>query len=645
MDKLLTDGLTNDMPMDFVDPQIAIDEKTEKLKTKCLLAIQNCKSGMEQLQNDRKAALSAYMRNKYGNEIKGRSQVVMSDVADTIEWIMPSLMRIFYGSQDVVTLSPQGREDELKATLMEEKINFDFQKGMNGFQILYDFFKDALMYKMGVVKWRWDKTTKINKRFFETMTEMDFQAISMNPDYTITQTNPSMTVPGTFNIAVDERIVTEKPMLENVPPEEFVFNPLDRSVRTASFIAHKKRVKIAELRKYGVTDTDVSAEIDAFGSDPLYLERFEDLGGLAFLTPNETDDEVWLYECYINDYTDNGEAIPKKLTVIGNKVISIEDNTYGRPPFCVCSPIRMPHRMVGLGIAELVLEIQQLHTALARYILDNIYFQNNGVKVVNPMRINMDDLMNNNVPGGNIRTLLDTSPADAIFPVPIAPMPPHTLQILEYIDTVKENRTGITKYNQGLDSKSLNRTATGISQIMSAAQQRIELIGRIFAESEDGVKGMFQALVDLNLKFFSRSQSVKLNDQWTQISPADISGNYDLIIDIGAGTGSKEIKVNQLMMMLDKYMAIVPQAPNLVTPKNAYNVISAIWENMGFKNTDQFVSDPTKSQGGVNAEGVVGGPGGSGGGGQPNIPIGVGPGIPQGNGVLPMGGVQGVPGR
>jgi hypothetical protein len=293
----------------------------------------------------------------------------------------------------------------------------------------------------------------------------------------------------------------------------------------------------------------------------------------------------------------------------------------------------MPHRLVGSSIAELVIDIQKLHTALVRYILDNIYFQNNGVQVVNPLRINMDDLLNNNFPGGKIRTLLDTSPADAIFPVPISPLPSHVMEILEYKDTIKENRTGITKYNQGLDSKSLNRTASGISQIMNAAQQRVELIARIFAESEDGVKGMFQALVDMNLNFFNRSINIKLDTGWTTISPLDISGSYDLIIDIGAGTGSKEIKVNQLMMMLDKSIAVAGLAPMIIMPNNIHAIMTAIWENLGYKNTQQFVTE-YKAQpqlgmpGGMNA-GQMGGPGQIGGGSQPNVPVGVGPGVLQ----------------
>jgi hypothetical protein len=567
---------------------MAKDDKSEKLKERCLKYIESCKTAMEadQLQNAEK--MKRYQREPYGNEAKGRSQVVMSDVADTIEWIMPSLMRIFYGSEDVVALTPQGPDDEKKAKLMEEKINYDFQKGMNGFGILHDFFKDALLQKKGIIKYRWEKKTEFRNKEYSGISDMEFSALLENPDIIILEHSQEGPV---HNVKVREVIRISRPIMENLPSEEFVYLPTAKSLRDTDFVAHKKRVHKSELKKYKFSEEDVDEEIKAFEDDPAYLERFNDLGGIDFITPNKEEEYVWIYECYVNEYDKEGNRIPKKVTIIGNKVIDKEDNPYGRPPFCVCSPIRMPHRMVGMDIAELVMEIQKLRTALVRYVMDNIYFQNNGMKVVNPFKINVDQLLNNNVPGGIALTLLDTNPNDSIYPVPIAPLPPHIMAIMEYIETMKENRTGITKYNQGLDSKSLNRTASGISQIMGAAQQRVEMIARVFAESEDGVKGMFQALVDLNLMFFDRIQNIKINNGWRTIGPLDISGMYDIIIDIGTGTGSKEIKFNQLSMMFDKYAMAAPALPDMITKQNLYNLISAMWENLGFKNTSAFITE------------------------------------------------------
>ena len=573
-----------------------MDDKKEKLKDRALKYIEECKSAMEKDQLANAEKIKRYLREPYGNEVKGRSQMVMSDVADTIEWVMPSLMKIFYGSEDVVSLRPQGPEDEDKVKLLEEKINHDFQKGMNGFEILHDFFKDALLKKKGIVKYRWEKKTTFTDKEYSGLNIMEFSHLVENPDIEVLSYEQ---VGELYNTKIRKKTETSRPVIENLPSEEFYYLPTSISLSKSEFVAHKKKIHKNELKKYDIKKEAIDEEIKAFEDDPAYLERFNDLGGINFITPDKDTDDVWLYECYLNEYDKEGNANPKKVTIVGNKIVDVEDNQYKKPPFCICSPIRMPHRMVGMDIAELILDIQKLRTALVRYVMDNIYFQNNGMKIVNPFRINVDQLLNNNVPGGIATTLMDTNPGDAIFPVPIAPLPPHIMNIMEYVEQMKENRTGITKYNQGMDSKSLNRTASGISQIMGAAQQRVEMIARVFAESQDGVRGMFQALVDLNLMFFDKRQNIKINEKWMNIGPLDISAECDVVIDIGSGTGSKELKANQLMMMFDKYAAVAAALPDMITKRNIYNMISSIWENLGFKNVSKYITQSQDAESGL----------------------------------------------
>jgi hypothetical protein len=579
------------------EPGETADEKVDKVKRKCLQYIEKCISNMVALQSLREEALKAYQREKYGNEIRGRSQVIMSDVFDTVESIMPSLMRIFYGGQDVVNLNPVGPEDMLPSKLMESKINFDFQRRLNGFQILYDFFKDALILKSGVVKWYWKEDYDIEVMEFENLTEPEIAVITESPSIEVVsreEDTPEGSEITTYKVKAHRKTDISGPCVENLRSDEFLFLPNTRSVKDADFICHRKAVKRAyAMAKYGITELKIEDSFTQPTDDPVYMQMWVDLGGIDFISPDRESDEVWLYECYLNEYDNDGNRIPKIATIICNELVQYDDNPYGRPPFAVASPIRQPHRMVGGSIAELVLDIQKLRTAIMRYVMDNIYFQNNGVNIINPYRIDASMLQSNNVPGGLVFTTGDWEPGSHIFPVPIKPLAPWIMEIMEYVEgPVKENRTGVTKYNQGLDSKSLNRTASGISQIMSAAQQRMELIARIFAEAEDGVKAIFQALVDMNLKFFNRNVSVRLNGQWQDINPANIHGKFDIVIDVGGGTGTKEMKVNQLMQMLDKYGNIVTAMPQIISPQNVYNLLESIWENMGFKNAQQYLTSP-----------------------------------------------------
>lgn len=556
----------------------------EEISTKCVGYLRDYSADMSELQTAREGALKSYMSQPYGNEVEGRSQVVMSDVFNTVESLMPSLMRIFAGSADVVQVEGQGEGDDEKAQLMGELLNYQSRKCFNSFTVFHDWFKDALMYKLGVVKYYWQKETTYKAKEYKGLTPEEHAALSASEEFEVDKVEGDDATG--YNVKGKVKTTISKPMVEVLPPEEFIFDVRAKDLKD-SFCAHKKKVHRATLKKYGVKSADVADTITEMSGENLENERFRDLGGKNFLVDEDDENFVYIYECYYNEYED-GEPVPVKAVVMGNKVIDLEENKYGKPPFRELSAIRLTHRVVGRSFADLVEEIQKLKTALVRYILDNIYYQNNAQRVVNPYKINIDDLFTQNVPGGTVRTLdINTPVGDAIMNVPTAPLPPQVFGFLDYADgSILENRTGVTRYNQGLDSDSLNKTATGISQIMSASQQRIELIARLFAET--GVKGLYEDLVQMNLDFFDMATSIKINEKWQTVNPEDIDGRYDINIDVGIGTGTKEMIVQQLMTMLQLYLNGLVQV-GVATPENISEMVKAIWENMGFKNASKFV--------------------------------------------------------
>lgn len=580
-----------------------------KIKDKALEFLKTALKSSSDLTDNHKEGLDAYMAKPYGNEVEGRSQIVMSDVADTVEWVMPSLMKIFFGGTRVVDIKPQGPEDEEKAKLMEEKVNFDFQRGINGYTVLHDWFKSALLGKYAVTKYWWDTSETTKNEDYNGLTEAELEQLMQDEDYEILEEESTLIQEGitddfgfqvtppvfSFDVKGKRTKTVSKPMAKSLPPEEFIFDlETSGSIKEAEFCAHRKRVHKNTLKKYKLSDDDISREAEEFSNTEYLKEsRFEDLGGINFIKDPSDDEFVYIYECYLNDYDKSGDKVPKKVLIYGNRVLEVTDNTYGSPPFCGITTVRIPHRAAGLSMADLVSDIQKLKTALMRAILDNMYYQNNGIDIVNPYRINMDDVVDRNEPGAKWRTLYDVDPRTVIHSKDPSPLPSHAFGLLETVDSIKEKRTGVTSYNQGLDSKSLNKTATGISQIMGAAQQRMELIARNFAET--GVKELFQAFVDMNLEFFDGEANVKLNEQWAQIKPEMIDGNFDIIIDVGVGTGSSEIQINQLINMINVSQPGVEMG--IVTPENFGNLLSTIYELMGYKNTSKFVSGP--QQGGA----------------------------------------------
>jgi len=172
--------------------------------------------------------------------------------------------------------------------------------------------------------------------------------------------------------------------------------------------------------------------------------------------------------------------------------------------------------------------IARYEVALTRQIVQNIALTNDPKMILAEESINISDY----IEGRKVIRKKPGSPmGDAAMPMPVNQLSPQTFQFLEYLEGQKENRTGITRYNQGLDANSLNKTATGISAILGQSSQRLELIARMFAET--GISELFRFMVSLNQKFVDQNTVVRLTNKQLRVSPDDLNGNFDLIVNAG----------------------------------------------------------------------------------------------------------------
>jgi hypothetical protein len=436
-----------------------------------------------------------------------------------------------------------------------------------------------------------------------------------------------MAFSGLLNVKAQEIEYEAGPVVENLPPEEFLFDPKARELTEC---AHRKRIHKNELKfKYSLNDSEVDTEVSYFQDNSLTNARLADLGGLNFVSDSKDSPFVYIYEVYIEDFDKEGRPKSKKAVIFGNRVLDVQDNKYEQPPFVTLSPILMSNRVIGRSLAELAMEFQSLKTALVRTALDLVYFHSSSALVVNPYRIDVDSMKSGNRPGGLAFTKYDCEPSSAVFPMPVKQFPPGLIQMLEFSDKASQSRTGISEYFQGLDSKALNRTATGISIISNYAAARVKLIGRTLAET--GIKDLFKRLVWLNVEYFDAETNIKINKEWVAIRPEDIDGKFDIEVDTAIGTGTSEIKVDQKLRMLQIYGQLAgmlgPMSQAIFGIEQIKNMIRSIWEDWGYKAVDLYVT-PDPPPGVMNGGQVAGGVGGPG-----QVP----PGVP--------GGPAGVPGN
>lgn len=546
-----------------------------------------------QISKDRSMALDYYFQRPYGNEIEGRSQVVTSDVADTVDWILPSLLRIFTAGPEVVRFDPTGPEDEEQASQATDYVNHVFNVENPGFLILHSWFKDGLLQKNGIVKVRRDESEQHKIERYPALQPEEAELLAGNPDVEVISKTENED--GTLGVAIRMSEKAGRSVVEPVPPEEFLISRDAKCIADARFVGHRRKWTASDL----VADGYPRSLIDKIpGDDDQYeteesnarlRDQDDELSREASNLDNTTR-KITVTEGYLRvDYDGDGIAELRMVTMAGNEIL--ENEPVDEVPFADLTPIPMPHRWVGRSVAELVMDIQLIKSTLWRQSLDNLYLQNNQRMAVIQDQVNLDDLLTSR-PGGIVRTRA----ANAIEPIITPPVFQHALAMIEYTDATKEKRTGVTSYNQGLDANSLNKTATGITNILAQAQQRIELIARIFAET--GVKRLFKLILRCEAKYQTKEKLIRLRNKWVPMDPRNWSSEMDCSVAVGLGTGNKDQMLGHLMniggVMKEQIMLQRGVDGPFVTRTNIWNWNKAIVENTGFKSPEMFFSDPTQ---------------------------------------------------
>lgn len=525
------------------------------------------------------------------------SSLVSTDVTDTIEWALPSLIKVFTGGDEVVTVQGSSEEDDRNAEIMQQLLVYQLQRQNRFFPILYNWMKDALITGMGIIKCYWDR--KEDYQLLE-------QSMNMRAFQELTQQNveiQSVEGPDMFGIVrvqyLSPYYVKNAPVIENILVSELLYSSDAKSLDEANFVAHKKKVTMSYLRER--EQQGIYANVDQITPKPktgiMNDDQVEQVIGDNYQgSSQEADDaraEVTLYECYTKlDWNNDGVLEDMIITIVDDVVLRVEPNYMGRHPFFAISPTKDPHRIwVKRSYAELIGELQDLKVALTRQIVQNIALTNDPKMILAEDAINIDDYVKGRAV---IRKKANHPMQDVAMSMPVNQLSPYTYQFLEYIESQKENRTGITRYNQGLDANTLNKTATGISQIMGASTQRLELIARMFAET--GVYELFRFMIGLNQKFIDQNTVIRLTNKELAISPDDLQGNFDLIVNAGISIASKESTQLMLQSMLTALMQVRAAGIPIVTPDNVYNLFKKWIEAAGFKNYADYITDPAVVQ-------------------------------------------------
>jgi len=542
--------------------------------------------------------------------IDGRSSAVSTDVSDTVEGMMPGLMEIFAGSDQVVQFDPHGPEDEQAAEQESDYVNFVFMQKNPGFMVLYQFIKDALLEKMGIVKVYWDTWERQERETYSNLSEQALMGLRMYVQLdqdmeldSVTQSTDDYGQPCyTVELVTKRSYACAK--VDPVPTEEFGISKRARTMAECTYCYHEPTsVTVSDLIQQGYDEDQVSRLPDADEGAPEVVRArdTDNTTGAQYTDANKAMRPVRITEHYARiDYQEDCKPGLYRVTTGGYKYEILTKD--GKPdivpvdtfPFAVMSPIIMPHRIIGRSIADLVMDIQKIKTALIRQLLDNAYYSNNQryeIPMDKAHERTLDDLLVYK-PGGAVRT----ASAGGVIPIPNQPIGDFVFPLVEYLDSTREWRTGVTRQGQGIDANSLqNQSATAVNQMFTAAQARMKLVARILAET--GIRDMFSLLHATIRKNDRQSNTVRLRNQWVPVDPRAWKARDDMTINVGLGTGSKAQQMLYQTQIMQVQERIAQGGLPIVSPKNIYNSAAELCKLTGQKSADPFFTDPDSPQG------------------------------------------------
>jgi hypothetical protein len=558
----------------------------------------------DDIGGNRALATEYYYGQPFGDEEEGRSQVVSMDVRDTVQGILPSLMRIFFGPERVVEFTPQGPEDVQNAEQATDYVDFIFKRDNPGFKILHSAFKDALVRKAGIIKYWWDESVEVKAESFSMLDEQSMMMLTENPDVEISAVR-EYPVPGTepmneaqgimtpppmmYDVEIKRRIKSGKVKIEALPPEEFLIDRRAKSIDEATFVGHRTMKTVSDLVAMGY-DYDEMVEVAGNGNDFDNNDEYIARNPFAVISTSNNGDpsskSVLYIEGYLKvDFDGDGIAEMRRICTVGtgNKVMRneiVDDRQFAE--FC---PDPEPHTFFGMCPADVVMDIQRIKSNVQRGILDSLAQSIHPRTAIVEGQANMEDVLNTEVGAvirmrapGMVQPFTTPFVGQAAFPM------------LDYLDDIKQTRTGISKAAAGLDADALQSTTkAAVSATVNAAHQHIEMIARIFAET--GLRKLFTGILKLVVENQDRARMVRLRNTFVPIDPRSWDSKMDVTVNVGVGEGTIEDRINILSQVaMRQEMLIEKTGPNnpVVTIPQYTNTLTKMLQLAGIKDSQNY---------------------------------------------------------
>ena len=551
---------------------------------------------VDELSEDRVTSTEYYSGDLPKQDEDGRSSVVSYDVRDTVNSIMPVLMRTFFGSKQIMQFTPRGPEDVAMAEQATDYVNhIILEENNNSFSHFFAAFKDALIKRTGILKYWYEKSEDVSTSKYTGLDEAQLQHLAGADGV---EGVDAFQIEGDggqplYDATIKRRTNSGRIRVEALPPEEFIIDRRAKNIDEASVVGHRSFKTLSELQALGHDIEELeeyAGTDDEFDVNNEWVSRHTEAHNRGPTNVEPASRKVLYIECFMNlDVDQDGISELRRFICVGNKHHVIVNEPCDYKPFVLLTPDPEPHAAVGSSITDIVADIQRIKSYILRNVMESLSMAVTPRLLAIEGQCSLEDVMNTE-PGGIIRA---RNPA-AVSQLSMPFVGQQALPILGLLDEIKSSRTGITKQSQGMDAESLQSSSrAAIEATFKAAQAHMELLARIFAET--ALKPLYKGVLGLVCRYQDRAKVIRLRNQWVPMDPRHWDSNMDVMVDIPLGGGTDAEKLTVLSTMLQKQEQLIkemgPEGP-LVNLRQYYQTLGKMLNLGGYKDVNQFFSDP-----------------------------------------------------
>lgn len=540
-----------------------------------------------------------YNGDPMGNEVDDESQVISTDVFDLVEADMPSLVRVFLGSNDILKFTPVN-DTEQERQIAEEKTKYINQLVRNqpgAYKTNFDWLKGAEIYKYSAVNFGFEEEDTVKIVEYEGLSEDEFAEITIELQLQ-EQAGAEVDIEEIKRDPKDKfkdmkatiKKTVGRYFVRYIDPESFVITKGSTSVEDAQMVGHDTIITKSDLVGMGFSKEIVEPLPSINPSNETNKEnRLRPQGGTSEGNDIDWTGQLIKLETRYLKVDQDGDGIAERLRILTVGEEMLRNEPYEIPPYAVLSSVLMPGQLIGKSRAEITMETQEIKSVLLRQTMMNMYQVNSARMAVND-NVNMDDMLTQRI-GGVVRVDGEQNPLQSLAPLPTPFIGDKALMIIQYADSARAQRTGSLMASQALDTDKLGQeTATRFQGVADASQAKIELIARGHAET--GFSDLFRGMLWTVSHFQKEKTEIMVLGKPLTVDPRRWLSDQPIIVNVGLGAGDDETVLQNMGSLLAIGGQLQAKGSPLYDMNKEFNILSRITKAMNQPDVGEFFNNP-----------------------------------------------------